>query len=276
MSIYVKKLWVVVFMLSVGLLQDISANQHYVNKKFINNITILNTINTELVRERGMSVVLMGNYLNENIKKSLLFQRSVLDTAVKKYNRVLVKRGDFDNLINSSVLIKARELLDIKSQNFSKVLSYYRESEKAIYSKLFSLSKKYTKNRDNYLTDLYLQTLEIKTDLALQRDIVTYYVARSKWMNDNSLQKYERLFHKNSSYKKLFEQNIVKREGFIYSKEELSLLNAEIDTMQSAFLQEANLGNYSFDSHDYFRLISEQLSLFNELEKNVLNQLVTI
>ena len=275
MSVHIKQLWIIV-VITIGLLQVSSANQHYVNKKVINTITILNTINTELIRERGMSVVLMGNYRNENIEKSLLFQRSVVDNAVKKYNRVLVKRGNFESLINTSKLMKARELLDIKSQNFSNVLSYYRESEKAIYGKLFSLSKKYTKNRDDYLTDLYLQTLEIKTDLALQRDIVTYYVARAKWMSDDSLQKYARLFHKNSSYKKLFEDNIVKNEGFIYDKEELVLLNAEIDMMQSAFLQEANIGNYSFDSHNYFRLLSEQLSLFNELEKKVLNQLVTI
>ncbi|MDD5202189.1 MAG: nitrate- and nitrite sensing domain-containing protein, partial [Sulfurimonas sp.] len=158
---------------------------------------LLNDLVGNISRERGMTVIYLGN-ASENTMKSLSKQRTIVDEIEAKYlgylktNTIVenpqdVGRTNAKSLSDSLVEIKKiRELVDSQQTNFADVYEkVYGTAQSKGIKQLEEITSNQMDPEINELSSSYISIVRAKEFTAAERDFISFAIARAKILEGN-------------------------------------------------------------------------------------------
>lgn len=242
--------------------------EEFINKRKI--IVNISEIKKGLSRERGMTVFYMMNYSDKSIQQSLQNQRNIVDKYISSYSKHMRITKVPSKLISFTSLINTRKKIDAQTSSFTQTLKAYQDIEQAIDLEIESLFSS-TKNKkvDSLLTS-FINFQKLQTDVALERDIVTFYVGKSKKIEMENIEKLKKgidpLNYDNILYPKIK----IKISDMIKDESNADLFG-DIEKLRLKLMKEGKEGSYSVQASQWFQLLSEQLNFINEIEYAILD-----
>jgi signal transduction histidine kinase/CheY-like chemotaxis protein len=246
----------------------------------------LNDLINNLSRERGMTVMYMGN-ASEATRKSLQAQRSIVDQKLAAYQahlaafvpsgsaesekkaRVSKLLADLQNGIKFS-----RPSVDGKSAQFTAVFTdVYGKYEELLINELADLSSFHFDPEVNSLSSTYLSLVRANEYSSMERDYITYVLSRATPLAEEELNRWISLIAKADAFNlegmndKAI-QTQLKQTLFSEDNTELFL---DITTERTTILQAATTGTYETQSGIWFAMISEKIDAINDAEKIVID-----
>ncbi|MBD3798821.1 ATP-binding protein [Sulfuricurvum sp.] len=246
----------------------------------------LNDLINNLSRERGMTVMYMGNASAATLK-SLQAQRLIVDqkmAAYQKYLDTLQRAGDADAVkakTLSDVITKiqnnikaSRPLVDHSAANFDKVFTdLYSKSGETLINELGELATLQFDEEVNSLSSSYLSLVRANEFSSIERDYITYVLARATPLAEEELNRWISLIAKADTFNLEGINNKQIQAALkdsLYS-EDNSELYLDITTERTGILQAATTGAYETQSGVWFAMISEKIDAINEAEKILIN-----
>lgn len=246
----------------------------------------LNDLINNLSRERGMTVMYMGSASPATLK-SLHAQRSIVDQKIANYKTHLSaiqhsnteespKAAALSTLVGNlqKGLNQSRPLVDNGSADFDKIFTdLYSKSQEKLINELAALAALQFDEKVNSLSSTYLSLVRANEYSSVERDYITYVLARATPLSEEELNKWVSLIAKADAF------NI---EGMsnktIQSELQTSLFNEDntelfldITASRTDILQTSTTGTYQMQSGIWFAMISEKIDAINDAEKVLLN-----
>lgn len=242
----------------------------------------LNDLINHLSRERGMTVMYMGNASAATLK-SLHAQRSIVDQKMASYQQHLGSlqqsggtesskaKALLDVIVKIQNSIKAsRPLVDNGTANFDKTFTeLYSKSGETLINELGDLATLQFDEEVNSLSSSYLSLVRANEFSSIERDYITYVLARATPLAEEELNRWISLIAKADTFNleginnKSIQGSL---KASLYS-EDNSELYLDITTERTGILQAATTGAYETQSGVWFAMISEKIDAINEAEK---------
>ncbi|MBV5320072.1 MAG: response regulator [Sulfuricurvum sp.] len=246
----------------------------------------LNDLINNLSRERGMTVMYMGNASPATLK-SLNAQRTIVDEKIGAYQKHLStldkmsapeakKAGSLSKLINDlqKQILLSRPLVDNKSANFNHVFTdIYGKSEEHLINELADLASFQFDEEVNSLSYAYLSLVRANEFSSIERDYITYVLSRATPLSEEELNKWVSLIAKADTFniEGLNNKAIQAQLQTTLYSEDNSELFLDITTERTGILLQSTTGAYETQSGIWFAMISEKVDAINEAEKVLIN-----
>ena len=242
----------------------------------------LNDLINNLSRERGMTVMYMGN-ASPTTLKSLNAQRAIVDQKINVYQDHLTslehmnaaeatKAASLSKLISDLQrgIKQSRPLVDGGTANFDKIftLTYAKSEEQDIYE-LTNLATIQLDEEVYSLSSTYLSLVRANEYSSIERDYITYVLARATPLAEAELNKWVSLIAKADTFNLEGMNNKPiqsKLQTSLYSEDNTDLF-LDITTERTAILQTSTTGSYQTQSGIWFAMISEKIDAINDAEK---------
>ncbi len=259
---------------SAQLLKDRLVQNKYLNE-LIENVS----------RERGMTVMYLGD-LSKKTMNSILLQRKIVDEKLETYlkhvnnNNALHRHSDGEsncqtctNIHSISVLMneigKARLLIDSGKATFDDV--YHRVYDSLIQREIYQLevlTENQSDQKINLLSSTYLFTIKAKEFMAKERDYISYTLASSKKLNDDEYAHWISLIAKTGSinYEVLRDEKLIRRLENILKNEDSLKLDEDIASQRIKIMTSVSKGKYDIDATEWFTLLSEKTNILSNVE----------
>jgi signal transduction histidine kinase/CheY-like chemotaxis protein len=239
----------------------------------------LNDLINNLSRERGMTVMYMGN-ASPATQKSLHAQRAIVDQKIGGYLSHLEtlnktndpKAAELTKMIRGleKKILQSRPLVDNGTANFNQIFTdLYGKSEEQLINELGDLSSFHFDKEVNALSYVYLSLVRANEYSSIERDYITYVLSRATPLSEEEINKWLTLIAKADTFnlegmgdKKLQET----LQSVLYSEDNTELF-LDITTERTSILQASNNGTYETPSGVWFAMISEKIDAINEAEK---------
>jgi signal transduction histidine kinase/CheY-like chemotaxis protein len=252
----------------------------------------LNDLVNNISRERGMTVMYLGNS-SPNTLKSLVKQRKLVDEKEKLYFHHIKNQPKLhdhskgkSNCLTCQMVssleaalkqIKAnRKLVDAHETNFDDVYDViYGNAEKVGIKELEEVTLQQMDPMINELSVEYIALVRANAATADERDFISFAIARSTKLQEEEVNKWISLIAKADalSYNTIREKSIVKKLDTIFKDEDNTELFDDINTERASILTSASDGKYDTNPGVWFAMLSEKTNLFSQAEKIILTSM---
>ena len=242
---------------SAGALQSKLSENKYLNELFSN-----------LSRERGMTVMYLGNH-SEATKKSLLAQRQIVDEKITEIGTKLTP-SDAAAIKKELPLIKeARKAIDSDDAEFDTI---YDETYGKIMQSILTMMGSSTRAADDKVlaaeasADYNLISAQYYT--ASERDFISYVLARATQLDSEELNRWLGLIGRADAinYDTAIEPSIKTKLDELFNDEDNQELFEDITSERAEIIQAISDGLYSTQSGVWFAMLSEKINLLSEAE----------
>jgi len=242
---------------SAGVLQSkLSENKH------------LNELFTTLSRERGMTVMYMGNH-SEATKKSLLAQREIVDQALAQLSGNL-NTQDAEALKSTASTIEAvRNAVDTGKAKFESV---YAEAYGTLLKKIVDILGHITQISDDKAlsasASAYYNLLLSEFYTASERDFISFILARSTALETEEVNRWLSLIGRADAinYDTAIDPDLKTALDALFKGEDNVELFEDITAERAEIIQAINDGLYSTQSGVWFAMLSEKANLLSKAE----------
>ncbi len=246
----------------------------------------LNDLINNLSRERGMTVMYMGNGSPATFK-SLQAQRSLVDQKIDEYqkyltiaehtNSVEAKKADALSKLISELekkILLSRPLVDNKTADFNHIFTdLYGKSEEQLINELADLASFHFDEEVNSLSYAYLSLVRANEFSSIERDYITYVLSRATPLSEEELNKWVSLIAKADTFNLEGMSNKTiqgQLQSTLYSEDNTDLF-LDITSERTTILQKSTTGAYETQSGIWFAMISEKVDAINDAEKVLIN-----
>ncbi len=253
-------------------------NAQLLQAKLIENKD-LNDLISNISRERGMTVMYMGNS-SPTTFKSLKAQRSIVDNSFQTYfnnaklneslskNELVLEHQRTLNKIRD--LIKsARPEIDKQKMSFKDVFyERYGKAQLQILTMLKQLAGTHTDAEINSLSTTYLSFANAKAYSSAERDLMTYPLAKKTPLKIEEITAWLKFIGQSDSYSfdTLINTKVRNSLYEIFNDEDNKELFDDIATERTDMMQRASKGNYETNAGIWFAMISEKSNLLDNSE----------
>ncbi|MBU1659359.1 response regulator [bacterium] len=259
---------------SAQLLKDKLSENRYLNE-LVGNIS----------RERGMTVIYLGNS-SPNTFKSLTQQRKVVDQKLEAYlhhtknNTILHDHSqgqancyackNIESISSSMAEIKKiRNLVDKHQSNFQDVYeTVYGQAQSNGIRQLEEITSNQMDQEINALSSVYITMVRAKEFTAAERDFISFAIARSTELEEDEFNKWISLIAKADSinYDTLQNKVLVAKLKALFQSEDNKELFDDINAERTSIISSAGAGEYETSSGIWFTMLSEKTNIISEAE----------
>jgi len=249
----------------------------------------LNDLVANISRERGMTVMYLGNS-SPNTLRSLVKQRLKVDSRKAKYlnyvkeNSVLHDHSHGTQNCQTCVNLKSLALSMQEIENLRKLVDEHKTNFKEVYEKVYGdtqhkaiqqLEAITTQQIDpeiNALSNEYISLVRAQEFTAAERDFISYAIARSSELEEEEINLWISLIAKADaiSYDTLPNKELVAQLNELFKNEDAVELFEDINAERTAILSSASSGEYDTSAGIWFTMLSEKTNLLSEAEDIIL------
>ncbi len=259
----------------------------------LNENKILNELIGDISRERGMTVMYMGNS-SEATAESLKSQRKIVDKKVKDYINHLKNTESLHNHsgdtpclacksiksveANYSTIVEVRPLVDNQNIEFQEIFyDIYGNAQKLIIKELEEIREYRLDEKITSIATSYLILAKAKEYTGSERDFITYALARSTKFDSEELNVWLTLIGKADAinYNALTDPKLKDQLDKLFHDEDNAELFEDITLERAEIMQAVNDGLYATEAGIWFTMLSEKTNLIDEAEQILLNAMDT-
>jgi len=248
----------------------------------------LNELIRNLSRERGMTVMYLGNQ-SETTKKSLIAQREIVDEKLAAFDEHLSHNELLHDHSGKAecqacksqksidehfkTIAENRPAIDAGDLEFEDIYdTIYGTAEAEVLNELRSIGAFKVDPEIASLANAYINIIEAKHYTGDERDFISYALARATKFDAEELNVWITLIGKADSINYDGIQNAkVKAElDAIFNDEDNAELFEDITTERAEIMQAVNDGLYSTESGIWFTMLSEKINLLSDAEKIII------
>ena len=248
----------------------------------------LNELIGDISRERGMTVMYMGNS-SEATAESLNSQRSIVDEKVAAY---IAHLKDTEALhdhsgdgvcsacksvksieANYATIKETRPLVDNQNIEFQEIFyDIYGNAQKVIIDQLEEVRNYRLDEKITSIVTTYLILAKAKEFTGSERDFITYALARSTKFDSEELNVWLTLIGKADAinYSALTDPLLKQDLTALFTNEDNAELFEDITLERAEIMQAVNDGLYATEAGIWFTMLSEKISLIDEAEQLLL------
>ena len=249
----------------------------------------LNELIGDLSRERGMTVMFMGNS-SEATAESLKSQRIIVDKKVAAYVQHLKNAPNLHDHTgegqcfacrsiknieaNYSTIREVRPLVDNQNVEFQEIFyDIYGNAQKLIIKELEEIRNFKLDERITSIATSYLILAKAKEFTGSERDFITYALARSTKFDSEELNVWLTLIGKADAinYNALTDDTLKDKLDLLFQDEDNAELFEDITLERAEIMQAVNDGLYATEAGIWFTMLSEKINLIDESEQILLN-----
>ena len=250
----------------------------------------LNILVNNLSRERGMTVMYLGNS-SQNTLRSLVKQRKVVDGQETAYIRHIKGNAELhnhengmsecstcQNIANISSLIKkikkSRASVDNKEASFDEIYNeIYGKAQTAAITKLEELTYNQLDSEINRLASAYISLVRASGYTSDERDFISYEIARSTEFEEEEINAWIALIAKADAinYDGLQNNEVSLKLDTLFKNPDTAELFEDINAERTSILSAAATGEYETSSGIWFTMISEKTNTISEAQNLVLD-----
>jgi len=226
----------------------------------------LNDLVNNISRERGMTVMYLGNS-SPNTLRSLVKQRAIVDEK-----EALSKDEVLKNLLSN--IKKTRTLVDEHTTDFQTVYNdVYGKTQAAGIKRLEEITLNQIDPEINAYASIYITMVRANEFTAAERDYISFAIARSTELQEEEINKWISLIAKAdaTAYDTLKDKELRVELDKIFKNEDAAELFADINSERTAILSAAASGEYETSSGIWFTMISEKTNMLSEAEDILLS-----
>ncbi len=235
----------------------------------------LNNLLRNISRERGMTVMYLGNS-SPNTLKSLLKQRKIVDQQEALYFQHLKAQGKKDITLTQAMqsIKHSRTLVDTHQVAFEDIYSkLYGKTEQIIIRKLETVTSNQLDSKINTYASVYISLVHANAYTADERDFISYTLARSTEMDEEEINKWLSLIAKADAinYYNIKNETLETKLNELFKNDDALELFDDLNTERAAILIAASSGEYETNPGVWFAMLSEKSNLISEGENAVLS-----
>ena len=249
----------------------------------------LNDLINNISRERGMTVMYLGN-ASKNTLKSLMKQRKIVDAKEKLYLKDIKEQSQIHHyslkekkiIADLEVALKKiktiRKLVDKKETTFEDVYKIvYGGAEKVGIKELEEITYQQVDPLINEYSSQYISLVRANAATADERDFISFAIARSTELQEDEINTWISLIAKADaiSYDTLQDKSLVNKLDAILKNEDSRELFDDINSERASILTSAASGKYKTNAGIWFAMLSEKSNLISEAETTVLSAMDT-
>ena len=236
----------------------------------------LNELFTNISRERGMTVMYLGNHAAAT-RRSLDAQRLIVNENVKEIGGALSSEEAATAQNAVKALGQTRALVDSNESGFNEAYAAYDN----MLNRILMMAKQITTiSTDQKLASnsaAYFNLLSAQFYTASERDFISYILARSTRMDAEELNTWLSLLGKADAinYDTGVSAQTLKGLNDLFSDEDNVELFEDITAERAEILQAIADGLYSTQSGVWFAMLSEKTNLLSDAEELLFGSLET-
>ncbi len=250
----------------------------------------LNILVNNISRERGMTVMYLGNS-SPNTLRSLKKQRLVVDKQENSYvNNVRNKKvlHDHSNGIQNcptcrnvqtlkntfQKLKKTRTLVDSHQTNFKEVYKdVYGSLQHQAIKQLEEITSNQLDPKINSYAAEYIALVRASEYTSDERDFISFVIARSTSLGEEEVNEWIKLISQSDAltYSTLKNKLLVSKLDTIFKNEDTLELFDDINTERTDIIAKAENGDYDITSGIWFTMLSEKIDAISQAEDIILN-----
>ena len=250
----------------------------------------LNILVNNISRERGMTVMYLGNS-SPNTLRSLKKQRLVVDEKAKLYlahvrnKKVLHDHSkgvqnchtcrNVQTLKDSlQKLKKTRALVDSHQTNFKEVYEdVYGSLQHQAIGQLEEITSNQLDPKINSYAAQYIALVRASEYTSDERDFISFIIARSTSLGEEEVNKWVKLIARADAltYSTLKDKLLVSKLDTIFKNEDSLELFDDINTERTGIIAAAENGDYDITSGIWFAMLSEKIDAISQAEDIILN-----
>jgi signal transduction histidine kinase/CheY-like chemotaxis protein len=251
---------------------------------------LLNELVGNISRERGMTVIYLGN-ASENTLKSLTQQRKIVDEVQAKYlahtkeNTALHDHSHGVSNCKSCANIKSisqsiaeiekiRTLVDTQETNFIDVYEkVYGKAQLKGIKQLEEITSNQMDPEINSLSSSYISMVRAKEFTAAERDFISFAIARATTLEPSEFSTWISLIAKADTinYDTLLNKTLVNQIDDIFKSEDTLELFDDINSERTQIIADSKEGSYETSSGIWFTMLSEKTNILSKAEDLVLS-----
>ena len=233
---------------------------------------ILNDLIGNISRERGMTVMYLGNS-SANTLKSLHKQRDIVD---EKYQAYLNSTHDSSFSSSMNTIKKLRELVDKQETNFRHVYKdVYGEAQHKAILELQDIALTKIDKNINELSSLYISIVRAKEFTASERDFLSYPISGNAPLEAEEINNWISIMAKADAinYSTIYNQGLIAKLKQLFTNEDAQMLFEDINAERALILAQADSGEYETPSGIWFTMLSEKTNILSEAEELILAEI---
>ena len=249
----------------------------------------LNKLITNISRERGMTIIYLGNS-SPNTLSSLIKQREKVDNNSKLYFADIKKNESLhDHSISAlpcpictntksisdsmETIQVIRELVDEQNTSFQEVYEkVYGSAQRNAIEQIESITKDQPDPEIRELLNNYVSLVRVKEFTAEERDLISYSLARQTALSTEELNLWIALVGKSElgAYDTLENQSLQQKLNEIFTDEDNTELINDINIERAGIISASTTGEYELGSGIWFTMLSEKVNLISEAQEILL------
>ena len=250
----------------------------------------LNTLINNISRERGMTVMYLGNS-SPNTLRSLIKQRAIVDLKEIEYIRHIKNKKVLHNHSQASESCQTCQNIQTLSFYFKKIkeirtsVDQHQTNFKNVYEEIYgkaqqaaimqleeSTSNQLDPQINAYATQ-YINFIRTNKFTSDERDYISFAIARSTEFQKEELNEWIFLVSKTdaTSYATLKNKQLILQLDNLFKNEDTLELLEDINTQRTAILLRASSGEYEISSSIWFTMLSEKTDVISSAEELILS-----
>ncbi|WP_428738115.1 ATP-binding protein [Sulfurimonas sp.] len=243
----------------------------------------LNSLVNNISRERGMTVMYLGNS-SPNTLKSLVKQRNIVDAKAKLYFQHIDAQATIKNssTIDSETaqlkkaykdIVTIRTLVDEQKTNFKDVYEkVYGHAQQLAIKQLEEITYNQLDTAINDYSFKYINLVRANEFTAAERDFISFAIARSTELDEEEVNKWINLVSKADAitYDTLKDQELIATLNGIFKTEDALELFDDINTERASVMISAAAGEYETNPGVWFAMLSEKTNLLSDAQEKIL------
>jgi len=244
----------------------------------------LNDLVTNISRERGMTVIYLGN-ASANTLKSLMKQRKIVDQKAQEYFKEVTKKGaskSSPSIVNIKKALEhihnVRKAIDKQKTTFKDVYeNSYGFAQEAAISELEKITSDQIDPTINSYSSEYISFVRANHFTSEERDFISYAIARSMKLEEDQINQWISLIAKADAinYDTLKDKKLVNELNELFKNEDAQELFDDINSERASILVSATTGQYETNAALWFAMLSEKTNIITDAENTLLNAMDT-
>ena len=236
----------------------------------------LNDLINDISRERGMTVMYLGN-ASATTLKSLKSQRAIVDQKIKAFDATYTSTK---NTAIIATLEKARRQskpsIDNQTADFNEIFDdVYGKSQTALITELSSLSALQLDDQVSAMENSYLALVRANEHTSLERDYITYILSRGTQLEEEETNRWFSFISKADAlnFDGILDTALKSSLTASLFTEDNTELFQDITTERAVILRTPADEKYETQSGVWFAMLSEKINAINETEKLLLDSM---
>lgn len=236
----------------------------------------LNDLINNVSRERGMTVMFLGNASTATLK-SLQAQRRIVDQKIKEFTasypapQITAMITALEKARNQS-----RPSVDNQTADFNEIFDdVYGKAQTALIGELSALASVQLDDQIAAMEGSYFSLIRANEHTSLERDYLTYILSRGTALEDEELDRWLGLIAKADAlnFDAISEKNLkLSLTASLLTEDNVELFQ-DITSERSTILRSGSEGQFETQSGIWFAMLSEKVNAINETEKFLIGQM---